>query len=77
MLKLNYTENGLYMERLMASPELAIAQRVVLAMRLGQFLQVEPGHASFLLSADVSCTGAVGAVTTARVPWKSECHSSR
>ncbi|MBD2124715.1 alr0857 family protein [Trichocoleus sp. FACHB-262] len=53
MLKLNYTEDGLYMERLMTSPELAIAQRVVLAMRLGQPLQVEPGHASFLLPADV------------------------
>jgi hypothetical protein len=53
MLKLNYTEDGLYMERLMASPERAVAQRVVLAMRLGQSLQVEPGHASFLLPADV------------------------
>jgi hypothetical protein len=53
MLKLSYTEDGLYMERVMTSPELAIAQRVVLAMRLGQSLQVEPGHASFLLPADV------------------------
>jgi hypothetical protein len=53
MLKLNYTEDGLYMERVMTSPELAIAQRVILAMRLGQSLQVEPGHASFLLPADV------------------------
>ncbi|MBD2096731.1 hypothetical protein H6F90_16635 [Trichocoleus sp. FACHB-591] len=53
MLKLNYTEDGLYMERVMTSPELAIAQRVVLAMRLGQSLQVEPGHASLLLPADV------------------------
>lgn len=53
MLKLNYTQDGLYMERVMTSPELAIAQRVVLAMRLGQSLQVEPGHASFLLPADI------------------------
>jgi hypothetical protein len=53
MLKLSYTENGLYMERVMTTPELAIAQRVILAMRLGQSLQVEPGHASFLLPADV------------------------
>ncbi|MEP0873105.1 hypothetical protein NDA01_25280 [Trichocoleus desertorum AS-A10] len=53
MLKLNYTEGGLYMERVMTSPEVAIAQRVVLAMRLEQCLQVEPGHASFLLPADV------------------------
>jgi len=53
MLKLSYTEDGLYMERVLTSPELAIAQRVILAMRLGQSLQVEPGHASFLLPADV------------------------
>ncbi|MEP0874091.1 hypothetical protein NDA01_30785 [Trichocoleus desertorum AS-A10] len=53
MLKLNYTESGLYMERVVISPELAIAQRVVLAMRLEQCLQVEPGHASFLLPTDV------------------------
>jgi hypothetical protein len=53
MLKLSYTEDGLYMERVMISPELAIAQRVILAMRLEQALQVEPGHASFLLPADV------------------------
>ncbi|MBD2093553.1 hypothetical protein H6F90_00090 [Trichocoleus sp. FACHB-591] len=53
MLKLNYTEGGLYMERVMTSLEVAIAQRVVLAMRLEQSLQVEPGHASFLLPADV------------------------
>lgn len=53
MLKLNYTEVGLYMERVMASPELLIAQRVILAMRLGQSLQIEPGRASFLLPADI------------------------
>ncbi|HEY9622487.1 MAG TPA: alr0857 family protein [Crinalium sp.] len=53
MLKLNYTEVGLYMERIMTSLEMAIAQRVVLAMRLGQVLHVEPGHASFLLPADI------------------------
>lgn len=52
MLKLNYTEVGLYMERTMTAPELLIAQRVVLAMRLGQSLHVEPGRASFLLPAD-------------------------
>ncbi|NJO40624.1 MAG: hypothetical protein HC769_19915 [Cyanobacteria bacterium CRU_2_1] len=53
MLKLNYTEVGLYMERIMTSPELLIAQRVVLAMRLGQTLHIEPGRASFLLPADI------------------------
>ncbi len=53
MLKLNYTEDGLYMERVLSSPELVIAQRVVLAMRLGQTIHLQPGHASFLLPADV------------------------
>ena len=53
MLKLNYTDVGLYMERTMTNPELLIAQRVLLAMRLGQTLNVEPGHASFLLPADI------------------------
>lgn len=53
MLKLNYTEIGLYMERVMTSLEMVIAQRVVLAMRLGQTLHVEPGRTAFLLPADV------------------------
>ncbi|MGG6295041.1 alr0857 family protein [Leptolyngbya sp. AN02str] len=53
MLKLNYTDVGLYMERIMTNPELLIAQRVLLAMRLGQMLHVEPGRASFLLPADI------------------------
>lgn len=53
MLKLNYTEVGLYMERVMTSLELLVAQRVVLAMRLGQSLYVESGRASFLLPADI------------------------
>ncbi|MFN6567532.1 alr0857 family protein [Dendronalium sp. ChiSLP03b] len=53
MLKLNYTEVGLYMERVMTSLEMLIAQRVILAMRLGQTLHVEPGRASFLLPADI------------------------
>lgn len=51
MLKLNYTEVGLYMERTMTAPEQLIAGRVVLAMRLGQPFHVEPGRASFLLPA--------------------------
>lgn len=53
MLKLNYTEVGLYMERTMTSLELLIAQRVVLAMRLGLSLHIEPGRASFLLPVDI------------------------
>jgi hypothetical protein len=62
MLKLNYTDVGLYMEQTMTNPELLIAQRVLLAMRLGrsalpsrkESLHIEPGHASFLLPANTS-----------------------
>jgi len=53
MLKLNYTDVGLFMERTMTNPELLIAQRVLLAMRLGRSLHVELGRASFLLPADI------------------------
>ena len=53
MLKLNYTDVGLSMERTMTNPELLIAQRVLLTMRLGRSLHVEPGRASFLLPADI------------------------
>ena len=53
MLKLNYTDVGLYMERTMTNPELLIAQRVLLAMGLGRSLHIEPGRASFLLPADI------------------------
>ncbi|MEB3355819.1 MAG: hypothetical protein VKK04_03780 [Synechococcales bacterium] len=53
MLKLNYTDVGLYMERTMTNPELLIAQRVLLATRLGRSLHIEPGRVSFLLPADI------------------------
>ncbi|WP_068818388.1 alr0857 family protein [Phormidesmis priestleyi] len=53
MLKLNYTDVGLYMERTMTNPELLIAQQVLLALRLGRSFHVEPGCASFLLPADI------------------------
>jgi hypothetical protein len=49
MLKLTYTDVGLYLERLNISLETLVAQRVILAMRLGQTLHVEPGKAAFLL----------------------------
>jgi hypothetical protein len=52
MLKLTYTEAGLHMERVAAPLEVLVAQRVILAIRAGQTLHVEPGRASFLLSAD-------------------------
>ena len=53
MLKLNYTNCGLYLEQVAAPLEIAIAQRVMLAISTGQTLCVEPGRASFLLSVDI------------------------
>lgn len=52
MLKLTYTEVGLHLERLGAPLEMLVAQRVILALRIGQPLQVEPSRAAFLLAAD-------------------------
>ncbi|MGI0488047.1 alr0857 family protein [Pantanalinema rosaneae CENA516] len=52
MLKLNYTESGLYMERVAAPLEVLVAQRVVIALRAGKTLFVQPGRASFLIPND-------------------------
>lgn len=49
MLRLTYSDLGLHLEQAITSIEFAIAQRVALAMRLGQPLCVEPGRAAFLL----------------------------
>jgi hypothetical protein len=53
MLKLTYSDLGLHLERVMTTLEFAIAQRVALAMRLGQPLCVESGRAAFLLPIDL------------------------
>ncbi len=53
MLKLIYTEDSFHLEYLTQSLEEWVAQRVILAMRIGQFLCVKPSHASFLLPADL------------------------
>jgi hypothetical protein len=52
MLKLTYTDAGLHMERVAIALETLVTQRVVLALRLGQTLQIEPSQASFLLPID-------------------------
>lgn len=52
MLKLTYTEVGLHMEHIAALLETFVAQRVILALRTGQTLHIEPGKASFLVPAD-------------------------
>ncbi|MBW4562152.1 MAG: hypothetical protein KME32_13550 [Mojavia pulchra JT2-VF2] len=53
MLKLTYTERSFYLECLTLSLEEWVAQRVILALRVGQSLCVEPSTASFLLPVDL------------------------
>ncbi len=53
MLKLTYTENGFYLEHLAQSLEEWVTARVILALRAGSRLCVEPSTASFLLPADM------------------------
>jgi hypothetical protein len=53
MLKLTYTENGFYLERLAQPIEDWVGARVILALRAGTSLCVEPSTASFLLPANL------------------------
>lgn len=53
MLKLTYTETGFLLERLTQSLETWASARVVLALRSGTGLTVEPSTAAFLLPADL------------------------
>jgi hypothetical protein len=53
MLKLTYTENSFDLECLTLSLEEWVAQRVILALRVGQSLCTEPSSASFLLPIDL------------------------
>ncbi|MBD2523974.1 alr0857 family protein [Nostoc sp. FACHB-133] len=53
MLKLTYTESSFDLECLTLSLEEWVAQRVVLALRVGQSLCIEPSTASFLLPVDL------------------------
>lgn len=53
MLKLTYTETGFYLERPAQSLEEWVRARVILSLRVGQRLLVEPSTASFLLPADL------------------------
>lgn len=52
MLKLNYTDLGLFLEQVNTSVEALIADRVLLAVRLGTTLHAEAGRAAFLLPAN-------------------------
>lgn len=53
MLKLTYTENGFYLELLAQPLEDWVTARVMLALRTGTSLCVEPSSASFLLPTDL------------------------
>ncbi|MEA5466291.1 alr0857 family protein [Leptothoe sp. PORK10 BA2] len=49
MLKLNYTDCGLFVETIAASSDVVAIQRVMLAMSIGEPFHLEPSRASFLL----------------------------
>jgi hypothetical protein len=53
MLKLTYTDRSFYLECLTLLLEEWVTQRVILALRVGQYLCVEPSTASFLLPVDL------------------------
>ncbi len=53
MLKLTYTESSFDLECVTLSLEEWVAQRVILALRVGQSLCIEPTTASFLLPVDL------------------------
>jgi hypothetical protein len=51
VLKLNYTDGGLFLEQVSASLDAIATQRVMLAVYAGEPLHMEPGRAAFLVSA--------------------------
>jgi len=53
MLKLTYLNNGFDLEHLTQPLEEWVALRVILALRVGQHISVEPSTASFLLPVDL------------------------
>jgi hypothetical protein len=54
MLKLIYTETDLHIEKLSSSVEEWVSQRVLLALRVGNKISVEPTGASFGLSTSLA-----------------------
>lgn len=53
MLKLTYTDNGFHLEQLSTSLEDWLTTRVLLSLRSGTRLSIEPSTAAFLLPLDV------------------------
>lgn len=62
MLKFTYTETGINIERVSQSLEELVTLRVMLAMRVGQRLMVEPGTATFLLPTHLQCWSLLEAI---------------
>ena len=57
MLKLNYNDYGLFLERVTASLDAIATQRVMLAVYAGETLHLEPGRAAFLVPAEAVGVG--------------------
>ena len=57
MLKITYTENGFYLERLTDSLETWLANRVLVCLRATASVYVEPSTASLLLPLDLPYFG--------------------
>lgn len=53
VLKLNYTDCGLFLEQVSASLDAIATQRVMLAVYAGEPLHMEPGRAAFLVSTNL------------------------
>ncbi|HEY9734783.1 MAG TPA: alr0857 family protein [Trichocoleus sp.] len=54
MLKITYTDAGLVLERVAQTVESVVAQRTVLALRLGGSIAVQPTYASLPLPSDLA-----------------------
>ncbi|MBD2257943.1 alr0857 family protein [Pseudanabaena sp. FACHB-2040] len=53
MLKITYTDTGLILEQVAQTVEALVAQRMLLTLRLGQSIAVQPTYASLPLPADL------------------------
>lgn len=54
MLKLNYTDCGLFLEKVPAPLNKVATQRMMLAVQVGEPLHLEPGRAAFLLPLEIN-----------------------
>ena len=62
MLKITYTENGFYLERLTDSLETWLANRLLVCLRATASVYVEPSTASLLLPIDLPYFGDIEAL---------------